>query len=267
MKARGGYAWRMARNPIHLFTALRDTIRYASGAHAVVVNLTEGERRLLLRTYRRVRPRLVVISNGVDTERYTVPTPGERVEARAALGFLDREVVALFVGHEFERKGLDVALHALTRVPSDVHLLVVGGTDPMVAEARSRAEALGVAGRVHLAGAHSDPRPYYRAADVFVLPSAYEANALVLLEALACGLPVVATRVGYAPDLIRDGENGYLVDRTPHSLAARLSELAAADRAGWRERARASAERHAWPRIAEQYLRLVEQVRRVRGAA
>ncbi len=266
MKARGGYAWRMTRNPLHLFTALRDTIRYASRIHDVVVNLTEGERRLLLHTYRRVRPRAVVISNGVDTERFAPPTAVERAEARAALGLGKDQMVAVFVGHEFERKGLDVALAALPEVSLDVHLLVVGGTPPMVAEARRSAEALGVASHVRLVGTQADPRPFLHAADVLVLPSAYEANALVVLEALACGLPVLSTRVGYAPDLIRDGENGYLIERTAADLARRWRDVAAGDRVGWRERSRASAERHAWPRIAEQYLTLVDQVRAAREA-
>lgn len=266
MRARGRYAWRMVRNPLHLFTAARDTIRYAGRTHAVVVNLTEGERRLLRRTYRRLRPRPVVISNGVDTERFAPPTPAERAAARAALGLDDRAVVALFVGHEFERKGLGIALAALTMDDGAAHLVVVGGTLQMVAEAHEQAERLGVVRRVRFVGTQGDPRPSFRAADLLVLPSAYEANALVVLEALACGLPVLVTPVGYAPDLIVDGENGYLVDRTPEALAARLRDLASADLAPWRARARASAERHAWPLIAQEYLRLVEEIRAARGA-
>ena len=267
MQARGHYAWRMARNPVHLFTALRDTLRYAGDAHSVVVNLTEEERTLLQETYRRLRPRAVVISNGVDTERFAPPTAEERARARAALGLADDDVVALFVGHEFERKGLDVALAALPRCDATVRLVVVGGTPPMVADAAHHAERLGVASRVRLVGAQPDPRPYFRAADVFVLPSAYEANALVVLEALACGVPVLATPVGYAPGIIADGENGFIIERTAESLAARLDQLAVADRAPWQAFARATAERHAWPRIAAQYLSLVAEVRAAREAA
>jgi UDP-glucose:(heptosyl)LPS alpha-1,3-glucosyltransferase len=58
---------------------------------------------------------------------------------------------------------------------------------------------------VHFAGAHRDPIPFFWASDVLVLPSAYEANALVVLEALACGLPVVSTSVGFAPDIVVEG--------------------------------------------------------------
>ena len=83
--------------------------------------------------------------------------------------------------------------------------------------------------------------PFFAAADMFVLPSAYEANALVVLEALACGLPVVATRVGFAPEIIVDGDNGYLVDRDAardrrRMRAARRGRPRRVARAGRRER-------------------------------
>ena len=102
------------------------------------------------------------------------------------------------------------------------------------------------------------------AADTLVLPSAYEANALVLLEALACGLPVVATRVGFAPELVRDGDNGFLVDRTAAAVGDRLDavdHLDPADRARMSAEARATALRYAWPEIARRYLELVESLR------
>lgn len=261
MRARGRYVWRMVRNPLHLFTAARDALRFRGTTHAVVVSLTDGERSLLESTYPGIRPRRVVISNGVDTERFRPATPSERAAERARLGLSAQDTAVLFVGHEHERKGLDVAFAALARCDDSVHLVVVGGTAVMVDLARSKAEAAGIGHRVHLVGQHADPRPFFHAADAFLLPSAYEANALVVLEALASGLPVVATPVGYAPEIIVDGENGYLVARDADEIAARLRRLAQAPGAPWRERARASAERHSWPRIAREYVRLVDEVR------
>ena len=101
---------------------------------------------------------------------------------------------------------------------------------------------------------------------MLVLPSAYEANALVVLEALACGLPVVCTRVGFAPDLLVDGENGYLVDRDAASVGDRLAMLAEEDLGPWRARARETASRYSWPEIARQYLALVDSLRAERTA-
>jgi glycosyltransferase involved in cell wall biosynthesis len=266
MRARGDYAWRMARNPVHLFTALRDRIRYRGRTHRAVVALTTTEAGLLRSTYGHVRVPIHVIPNGVDIERFRPPDDAERAQARSKLGIEDDRTVALFIGHEFERKGLPVAIAAL-RAATDVLLLVVGGSPDMVRRAQAQARQAGVGERVHFAGTHRDPVPFFWASDVLVLPSAYEANALVVLEALACGLPVVSTRVGFAPDVIADGENGFLVDRDAAAVGARLHELSQTDAAAWRVRARRTAERFSWPRVARQYLDLVESLasERVRG--
>ncbi|MCO7274143.1 glycosyltransferase family 4 protein [Cellulosimicrobium cellulans] len=258
MRARGGYAWRMARNPLHLFTAARDALRYRGRAHRVVVNLTRSERDALRSTYPRLRARAVVIGNGVDVARFAPPTPAERAAARTAAGVPAGAVHVVFVGHEFDRKGLDLVLAAALDLP-DVHVSVVGGTPDMLADVRARVARLGTAGRVHLAGRVPDPRPWLHAADALALPSAYEANALVVLEALACGVPVVATPVGYAPDVVEDGVTGWLVDRTVEGVRTGLAAVAALDddeRAEVSARARAAAVRHDWDAVARRYLEL-----------
>ncbi len=85
MRARGHYVARMLRNPVHLFTAARDALRYRSRVHRVVVNLTHGEEEALRATYPALRPRTVVIGNGVDTARIRPATPAARASARSAL--------------------------------------------------------------------------------------------------------------------------------------------------------------------------------------
>ena len=259
MRARGDYTWRMVRNPVHLFTALRDRIRYRGRTHRAVVALTTTEAELLVSTYGRVRPPIHVIPNGVDIERFRPPDAAERAQARAKLGVDDDRTIALFIGHEFERKGLPIAMSAL-RAASDVLLLVVGGSADMIRRAQAQAGSAGVAERVHFAGTQRDPVPFLWAADLLVLPSAYEANALVVLEALACGLPVVSTRVGFAPDILVDGENGFIVERDATSVGTRLAELASQPLEEWRGRARRTAEQYAWPRVARRYLDLVESL-------
>ncbi|MCD2441024.1 glycosyltransferase family 4 protein [Agromyces sp. SYSU K20354] len=265
MRARGDYAWRMVRNPVHLFTALRDRIRYRGSTHRAVVALTTTEAALLSSTYGRVRAPIHVIPNGVDIERFRPPDAAERVQARARLGVDDDDdrTIAVFIGHEFERKGLPLALEALRTAP-DVLLLVIGGTPDMIRRAQAQARTRGVGERVHFAGTHGNPIPFLWASDVLVLPSAYEANALVVLEALACGLPVVSTHVGFAPDILVDGENGFLVDRSAEAVGTRLDELSSQPLDEWRVRARQTAEQYAWPKIARRYLELIDSLRRDR---
>lgn len=265
MRARGNYVWRMVRNPVHLFTAARDRVRYRGNTHRAVVALTEHEAELLVSTYGRVRPPIRVIPNGVDTEMFRPATSAERSAARAEIGLPDHLMLAVFVGHEFERKGLPLVMEALVRAPG-VGLVVVGGTTAMIRQAEDLARRHGVAERVAFVGRRSDVVPYYHAADVFVLPSHYESSGLVFLEALACGLPIVATRVGFAPELVVDGENGYLIDGDPTVIGSRLDDLSRSDLADQRTRARRTAEFHGWPAIADRYLALLAEVRESRHA-
>ena len=265
MHAHGSGIGGFVRDPTHLFSFLRDRARLRSNAHRVVVCLTEDEVATLTRTFGRVRPRTVVIPNGVDLERFRPPTADERRAARERLRLDAEHRVALFVGHEFERKGLHLAMQSLVHATT-VLLLVVGGTRSMVARAQREAEELGVADRVLLLGQQSNLSPYLAAADLFVLPSSYESSGLVFLEALASGLPVVATRVGIAPDVVEDGRNGWLVERDPLELAQRLEELAAAEPGSFASAARRSAERFGWRAIAERYVALLEDVRAERDA-
>ncbi len=259
MRARGSGTWRMVRNPTHAFTFVRDAIRYRNGIHRVVVALSPSEADTLRRVYGRVRPPIEIIPNGVDLERFHPPTPEERAQARAAFHLDDDDRVVLFVGHEFARKGLSFAIDALISAPT-VLLLVIGGNATAIEQARAHAREAGVDGRVLFMGTRTDLPVFFAAADAFVLPSAYEANALVVLEALAAGLPVVATRVGFAPDLIIDGSNGYLVERDAAEIGARFEELAAADLAPWRRRARETAEQHGWRTTALQYVDLLQRL-------
>ncbi|MCK8610147.1 glycosyltransferase family 4 protein [Agromyces sp. C10] len=269
MRARGNAAWLMIRNPFHIFIHLRDRIRYRGRTHRAVVVLSRQDVSELHESYGRVHPRLVQIPNGVDLERFRPPTPDERAEARDALGLDAADRVALFIGHEFHRKGLRYAIEGLRSAPS-VLLLVVGGSDDIIAEANRMARSLGVGERVLFVGPRHDLAPFLSASDVFVLPSAYEANALVVLEALASGLPVVTTPVGYAPEIIVDGVNGHLVDRDPERVGARLQQVADLDDDeldAYRVRARASVEGHSWRATAARYLELAEQLAAERATA
>lgn len=261
MRARGRFWYRMLRNPLHLFTWARDHWRYGHRAHRVVVNLTGTEDEALRAAFPRLAIPTTVIGNGVDIDRYRPPTPDERAAARAALALPDGAFAAVFVGHEFERKGLPLIFQAMAALGEEVHLIVVGGSPEAVAAAERRAASLELAGRTHFVGQQADPRPYFHAADALAFPSAYEAHALVVLEALACGLPVVATAVGCVPDVIEEGVTGHIVPADALSLRSALVSLAAADRSPMAVAARHTAEQHSWPAVAAAYLDLFRRLR------
>lgn len=260
MRSRGSYGLRMLRNPMHLFVAARDTLRYRSTIHQTVVNLVDEEDSALRATYPRLRPRTVTIGNGVDVGRYRPPTTSERTAARRRLGLTDDDVALLFVGHEFERKGLPAVMHALALLPARFRLIVVGGTPDMVQDAGRAADRLGLSDRVILLGQVPDPREAFHASDVFTFPSAYESYGLVVLEALACGVPVVATPVGCVPEVLHDGIDGYMTSADPGALARAVRDLAGLDRSALATAARAVAEEHSWHEVSQSYLRLFESL-------
>ena len=268
MKARGHYRLRLARNPLHLFTTTRDRLRYSRPAtHQVVVNLVTDEEVLLRRFYPNLAIPTVVIGNGVDVDRFRPPSSAERTAAREGLGLGPSDQMVLFIGNEFGRKGLPLLVDAVARLDAQVHVVVVGGTpDLIAAESDSEAaEALGA--RLHFAGAHPDPRPWLHGADALAMPSAYESYGLVVLEALACGVPVVATATGCVPDVVTDGVNGAVVSATPDALARGLSQVLALDPAAAAAAARASAEQHSWASVAQRYLDLLTGLRRGASSA
>jgi glycosyltransferase involved in cell wall biosynthesis len=263
MRARGMVALRYLRNPTHIFTHLRDRRRYRSGIHRVVVALADSEAAALRRAFGRVHPPIAVIPNGVDLDRFRRPTSAERLSARTRLGLDASDRVFVFIGHEFGRKGLPVLLQSLTHARGSL-LLVVGGDHRQIETAQRQSRQAGVAERVLFVGRQSDVLPFLHAADVFVLPSAYEANALVLLEALACGLPVIATPVGGATAIVSVGETGFLVPADARVIGERMQQLSNEDLEPWSERARASATAFSWTFIAQRYLELAERVMRER---
>lgn len=171
------------------------------------------------------RAKCRVVPLGIDLEPFETPVPDAASEAlRARYG----GPFVLFVGRLRYYKGLDVLLDAMPRVP---HPLVIVGDGPMDRELRARRDALGLAGRVHFAGAVDDAtlRVHLAAASVGVLPSTHPSEALgiSMIEYLASGLPAVCTELGTGTTFVnRDGETGLVVPPgDPAGLAAALCRL------------------------------------------
>jgi UDP-glucose:(heptosyl)LPS alpha-1,3-glucosyltransferase len=231
---------------------------------ACVSNGVAGEVRSF---YPRLASRVITIHNGVDTEHFAPAPAGAAPAPRGPRSALDGDrLSALFVGGEWEGKGLRPLLEALKLAPG-WDLLVAGRGDRERYEQLAR--RLGVASAVHWLGVVGDVRSLYRRADAFVLPSTYETFSLVTFEAAACGLPVLVTPVSGVSELIVDGENGFFITREPETIALRLRELGAD--AGLCERlgrgARAAALRFSSQRMVECYDRLFSQIAAPAGQA
>ena len=218
------------------------------------------ERRALIDEYGADPGHATVIPCGVDTELFR---PADREAVRARLGIGDTPLV-LYVGRIAPIKGLETLLDAIARLRargSRVRLAIVGGEadeprDGHEADIRRGVDALGLRDVVSFVGAQPQERlrDYYVAADVTVLPSYYESFGMVALEAMACGSPVIGSRVGGLATTVRDGVTGFLVpDGDAEALAERIDLVVEDADLGFRMGREGVqwAARHRWPCVAE----------------
>lgn len=192
-----------------------------------------------------------VIHNGADLKEFQ-PGPSMRTQ----FGLPEGVALFLFAGDiRTTRKNLDTVLHALAAAPG-CHLAVAGQLDGSPYPAL--AKELGVADRVHFLGMIRDIAVLMRSVDAFIFPSRYEAMSLVLLEAMASGLPVITAQTAGGAEII--GDSGRILANPDDvtTLSKWVNELAT--NAGLRDtigqRARAIAEGYSWQRMAAQYLEL-----------
>ena len=217
-------------------------------AASAIVAVSNGMRDDILRCYPAVDPeRVHVIHNGIDLNKWHAPVgeAGEELRARvlAEHGIDPSRRTVVFVGRITRQKGLPYFLRAAQLLPDDVQLVLCAGA-PDTPEIAAEVEGLVAELRAHRSGvvliSEMLPQPEVAAilssAQVFITPSVYEPLGIVNLEAMALGLPVVGTATGGIPDVIVDGETGYLVpieqmqDGTGTPLDPRAFEEAMADR-------------------------------------
>ena len=232
----------------------RQIVAAADQAHAVVAvseALARGLEDLGVR-----RERIVVLRNGVDA---TLFTPMDRSAARAALGVAGDAIIAS-VGNLVPEKGHDLIIAALTLIPR-ANLLIVGD-GPELHHLTAQADRLGVGGRVRFIPAipQSELRMVYSAADVLALGSSREGWPNVVLEAMACGTPVVSFDVGGVREIISDASVGEIVSvRSAQTMAPALDRYLAepADRSAVRRHA----EKFGWDEVSDGQLRVLSASR------
>lgn len=196
-----------------------------AGIHAVVV-ISEKLERIALERYRLPRDVVRFVPNGIDLERFA---PGERNTAlRRELGVPDEALLVGAVGQLRPEKHVARLLDAvaLAARDADVRLLVLGD-GVQRAELEAKAKAPELAGRVHFAGYHADPRAHYRALDVFAISSDTEQQPLALLEALACRLPAVSTDVGDVRSMVSEANRAHVHPLGPDVTARLAASLVA----------------------------------------
>ena len=226
-----GVAGRLSGTPalttIHArqLTTLDLEVHRATGTHLSVVCRHSYFHALGLGVH---APQLSCIPNGVDTAQFTPDPAGRAGALRQRYGIAAEAPLVGYVGRYSPEKGPEVFLRAallLASLVPDAHCVMVGD-GPMAGELEAGIARFGLAGRVHLAGTCRDMPAAYREFDVLVSSSHSEAMPLAVMEAMASGVPVVATKAGGVPDLVEQGRTGWIVGLRDHEgLASQVAHV------------------------------------------
>lgn len=228
----GGVGYRVARARAALAPVLRpevavvrtvERLQFRRGHFARAITVTESVRDDLVAVHG-VPPELIdVVPPPIEVARFAGAKDGN---VRTGLGLAAETNILLFVGHQFERKGLSDAVAALAGTSPNAHLVVVGHGDRE--SYREQAKRLSVSGRLHFVGPTAEPEHFYAAADVLVLPTRHDPWGTPVIEAMAAGIPVVTTTAAGSAGVAEKAGAAVLVpQRSPMALAAALRDLLA----------------------------------------
>lgn len=264
----GKRGWRRALQWLKIWTSPRlvtyvwlEGARFARRTGRSIVATSQMLRQECEQAYPHSHKRLSVITPGTALQQDKVT----RTMARRMLDLPPDRPLLLFVANDYKRKGLDALLTALKLLPPEAQLVVAGkpGAAPRYA---ALARELGLESRVHFLGSQEDLVPVYRAADCLVHPTLEDTYAMVVLEAMAHGLPVVVSgpvHCGISREL-HDGQEALLLHDPRDSAALARLVRAVLDDAGLADRLRgqglAFAQAHTWERAALQYEKIFEMV-------
>lgn len=254
---------RQRLNPLHPVLLRLEEEHFGRRTYRRVIATTPQVRKDLDRLYGVPAGDVEIVTNGFAPAEFNPQRRHQRrEEMRSKLSLQADDVALLFVANELDRKGYGTLLDAMRRLGRrDVKLLVVGRPDPR--EVRARAEAAGVGNRVIACGPTSDVAGYHAAADVFVLPTQYEAFCLAILEALGSGLPVITTDVPGARDAIQPGVNGMVISDplSGEELSGALERvLEKKMRDAMSAAASDSVAAYQWPVVLERYERVLQHI-------
>jgi len=191
-------------NPHHLIILFLE--KKALKTSKKIITLSQMDKRAFKTFYgEEIAKKCTVCYNGVDLKRFFPPSLKKRQEFRGQLGLEDKKVL-LLVGSGFKRKGLLFVLDVLKCLPKEFVLLVVG--KGKIGKKLLR----GLEKRIYFLGPQRKIERFYQLADIFILPTIYDPFGNAILEAMACGLPVITTNASGASEIIENGKEGFILN-------------------------------------------------------
>lgn len=267
----GRSAWRrfLGRMTPHQQVVLAiQNARFTRGNFRRIITVSKLVQGQICRRYGLTDREVEVVYNGIDLERFHPRNIARhRAAVRGELGLADEVPVVLFVANDYERKGLGTLMRALQRLNGAV-CLVIGKERP---HRKSRfvkmAMDLGIQARVHFLDVRPDVERYYAASDLCCLPTYFDAFGMVVLEAMATGIPCIISAAAGAAEIIIEGQTGAVLpdpddDQTLTGLMRPFMDLMVAKKAG--QRAREECRRFSWDRHFDRILEIYDEVSRTR---
>ncbi len=245
---------RQRLNLFHPFILRYERNYYRGPMYRRLIALTSRIKSELIEHYDVPGRDIDVLPNGYNPVEFSVNRRElEREKVRVELGYRPQDRVLIFVANELERKGFFPLVRALASLHEpDIKLLIVGRVN--AADAAAELEKLELSSQVYFAGPSADVGRYYCAADYFVLPTYYEAWGLVIVEALASGLPVLTSKLAGAAIVVKENQTGILLDdpRDDCEIADKLRRMLTHSFAA-PAAVSLSVEEYRWDRVLSQY--------------
>lgn len=196
-------------NRYHRYVMCAERAMYAAPELKAVICNAEMIKQEIIDDFGVPTDKITVIYNAIDNQKFMPAHARQRKLLRDKYRVPQQAHCLIFVGSNFERKGLVAAIRALAA--TDSYLLVVG-KDKAEKRYRALAQSLGCSYRVHFMGVQKQMLSFYQAADALLLPTLYDPFPNVILEAMACGLPVITSTTCGGAEFITPGQNGFVID-------------------------------------------------------
>jgi len=213
-------------NPIHPLLLKQEHHRFAGKNYRRLIALTPRVKDDLERLYGVPSADIEVLPNGFSAGEFNVSTVSQyRERCRRELGYKASDKVIIFVANELERKGFFSLTRAVAMLQNpDLKLLIVGNVDAQ--KQMNYLADLGLHNATKFVGQSAQVQKYYAAADLFALPTKYEAWGMVIVEAMACGLPAITSRLAGASVAVTEGVNGFLLDNPsdPQEVSTKIQQ-------------------------------------------
>lgn len=252
-------------NPLNLIVLSLEKFTFKSKNYKKIIAVSEVTKNEIMAEYGVPTEDIVVIPNGINLDEFNLENKEIlRREIRHRHRIKQEEIIILFVGHEFKRKGLKYLLEAIPLINNDLtKILVVGRSNekPFVEIAKK----LGLAERVIFVGHAPKVQEYFACADIFCFPTLDEAFGLVITEALAAGLPTITSKIAGAAELMQNGKDGLLLDdpTSPQEIASKINLLINDKRLREHisKEAQNTAQKYSWAEIARRTLEVYREVK------